>query len=249
MMKTRGFAAGVALLLVACGGGKVPNGAPDAPVTPDAHVDVTACEARIQVLAEGLDHGGVGACTLVVRLDHETYAVKGYYRTCAPYASVDEQHARISARQATGFAVTGPSLTMVDQQAYVFVDGPPDPRGLSIVSSTLGTTVFAASIGDTVSGDVTYPLTWGALPSPDLQCPYDRSVYAIGFDLLNGGAPLSALDRDRAVAAVTPTGLLQALRGVTDVLGVIVLHYPRMTSPFDPSSAEWIVVVGAGWLE
>ena len=250
LTRARELAGVFALILAACGDG-VPDETPDPdPVTPDAQVNPTACDARIAELAQGLDHGSVGACSLVVRLDHETFAVKSYHRSCARYATVSEATARTTARQTTGFAMNGASLTTVDQQAYVFVDGPPDPRRVAIVSSTLGETMFGASIGDsTQGGDITYPATWRTLPPTTLECPYGRNIYSIGFDLANSGAPLAQVDRDRAIGAVTPTGLVQALQGVTDVLGAIVLRYPRATAPFDPASAEWVVVIGAGWLE
>ncbi len=84
-------------------------------------------------------------------------------------------------------------------------------------------------------------LTAGCTPPPFV--PYGR-----GWDLQNGQA-LADAEVSQTLAAVTTTPVLPALMQVGSMFGAAVLLYPRTVGALDPTQAEWIVLLSAGWLE
>jgi len=246
-------------IATACGSGspmQSPN--PDSPSAPDAvapDAPFTVCEAQIRALTldiHPVGPNGPGACAAVVRLDHDTRAVKGYQMHCGGYAEgVTEAEAKARAQADTGFG-RGALLVDPTYQTYVFLDAPPDPRGLAVVSPLFGETLLAASIGAGGSaGDLTFPPTpWRPLAAFDAGCVYPIPHYGHGFDLTAGGVALASDDTSAAWAVVESTGIPTAMRESTGGLfGAITLRYARAIDPLDTTTAEWIVIVVGGWLE
>jgi hypothetical protein len=78
---------------------------------------------------------------------------------------------------------------------------------------------------------------------PNRKLPPSR-----GFDLVSG-MPLAQADVDAALEVVWGTALPEGLAKGAYVFDAVVLLYPRSVGAFEPSSAEWIVLVHSGWLE
>ncbi|MBZ0121321.1 MAG: hypothetical protein K8H88_30270 [Sandaracinaceae bacterium] len=209
----------------------------------------SSCDNQIDDLATLLNIGG-RACTVVVRLDYTTRDILGYHVVCGSYASVDEPAARSAAQSATGFGGAGAMLNEPSpSDDYVFYESPGDFGGAAAVSARTGQAVFGGGIVWLGHGDITHPTTWR--PAAELGSGCDPSggiTTRRGWDL-RGGTALSAADVDAAVSVVLGTAVPAALWRGGYVFDSVVLLYPRGVGAFDPSTAEWIVLVNGGWLE
>ena len=64
--------------------------------------------------------------------------------------------------------------------------------------------------------------------------------------------PLEALepaDIEAALDVVWRTALPAGFAAGGYLFDAVVLRYPRSVGAFDPATAEWIVILNAGWLE
>ena len=189
----------------------------------------------------------IGSCTAVVRLTYTTLTHLGHQFVCGKYAQTDEAKALAQATQDTGFGgklISGPLPT----DEWVFYDSPGDFGGVSAVSARTGLSVFGGGIVWMGKGKVVWPSSWlhdplgqGCAPVPIPQ--------ARGFLLQGTSQPLPQLEVDKAVKKVWSTALPAGLAQWGYLFDVLVLSYPPMVGPFDPSSAEYVVLINSGWLE
>ena len=205
------------------------------------------CSGAIEALSAEL-YASPQACNVVVRLDYSTRMLLGYQVFCGPFASVTEETARTAAlRDAMheGVALNPPS----PEDAYVFYQAPGDFGGMAAVSAGTGLTLFGGSIVWDGHGDITYPTSFrdpGLLGS---DCPILRPAPSKrGYDLRSGTA-LPAVDVDAALAVVDATAAPGAFWDGGYLFDAVVILYPRTVGAFDPSTAEWVVILGGGWLE
>ncbi|MBN2575702.1 MAG: hypothetical protein JXP73_14140 [Deltaproteobacteria bacterium] len=195
--------------------------------------------------------GLVGTCTAVVRLDYATLAIISHAFVCGEYTPTDEAAARktasadavfpYAAPAGEGRLLSGPS----PPDEWVFYQAPGDFGGAAAVSARSGLTVFAGSIVWMGTGKITVPATWD---TSDLGpgCGQPAGWSARGFDLSGG----EAADRMREAAdVVLATALPSAFSRWGGLLDVVVLLYPRSVGVFDPATAEYVVLLNAGWLE
>ncbi|MFO0746188.1 MAG: hypothetical protein U1F43_11010 [Myxococcota bacterium] len=220
----------------------------DAETTGDTSADCSAAESA---LAATLYPKTGQAFTAVVRLDHDSLAILGYALVVGAYHALDEAGARGVAEAATGYGSGGHFLSGPDapSDAWVFYEEPGDFGGAAAVSAHTGLAVFGGGIVWDGAGDITWPTAWS--PASDLAsgCSEAGGPGATrGFDLVNGEA-LSAEQVAAALAPVRQTALLGAMWSKGYVFDSVVLRYPRTVGAFDPSTAEWIVLVSGGWLE
>lgn len=200
--------------------------------------------------AIGKESGIVGACTATVRLDYASYAIKGWQLACGPYGQFDDPAARKIAQADTGFGAAGNNIAgMYPKDEYVFYQAPADFGGVGVVRRANGLSVFGGSIVWNGAGDITYPKTWRPLADLGIGCNSKTSVIGgRGFDLSSGMA-LSQADVDKALAAVWTTVLADGMWKNSYLFEAMVLMYPRSVGSFDPTTAEWIVLLDSGWLE
>lgn len=184
-------------------------------------------------------------CSSVVRLDYDGLYYKGYAIVCGPGPAADEAQARVTAQLDTGYGqgqlLSGPT----PDDEWVFYTSPGDFGGASAVSVASGLTVFGGSIIWMGTGEIDYPHLWrppnqlgncGGIPPGNPPMRF--------FDLAAGQAPNGKTQADPALSAVMQTELPNglALAG-QKIAGATVLLYPRTLGAFDPSTAEWIVIV------
>jgi hypothetical protein len=186
----------------------------------------------------------------VVRLDYTTKAILGYRILCGSYAQTTEDEARATAQADTGYGAVGTFLSgPAPEDEFVFYESPGDFGGVGAVSARSGISVFGGSIVWDGQGDITYPAAWqpaaelGAGCMPPASPPPSR-----GFDLSTGGI-LPQAEVDAATLAVWDTALPEGLWELGYVFDAVVLLYPRSVGEFNPTTAEWIVLVNSGWLE
>lgn len=209
-----------------------------------------ACEDAEKVLSATLYDKPASAYTAVVRLDHDTRALLGYALVLGRYAATDEAGARATAQAETGYGAAGRLLSGPEpEDAWVFYQSPGDFGGVGVVSARTSLAVFGGGIVWDGRGDISYPTAWS--PATDLASGCTTtgdSGRTRGFDLVSGEA-LDSGDVDAALAVVRQTALVDAMWSGGYVFDSVVLRYPRSVGVFDPTSAEWIVLVSGGWLE
>jgi hypothetical protein len=235
-----------------------PDGMPDGPVdgapqVPDGKLSPdlgVACASEIAALQKEIYKTPAQSCTAVVRLDHDTLALKGFELICGKYAKVTEAQARATAYTDSGYGQGGKMVNAANPaDEYVFYEAPGDFGGCASVSARTGLTVFGASIIWMGTGKITYPKTWRAASQLGSNCPAAGGIpKSQGYDLVQGGA-LQKADVDKAVAVVLKTAVPAAFWKGGYVFDAVVLRYPRSVGAFDPTTAEWIVLVNGGWLE
>jgi hypothetical protein len=211
-------------------------------------IDPMQCEAEIAALAPFVTRTD-GGCSVVVRVHHETRALLGYQSTCSALRDelLDESQARALTDCCAGAGTALDSLA--DQGLWVFHAAPGDagePGHVAIVSSNVGARIFEATIARADgSGEIVVPEAWvepdglgetcGAVPMPELA----------SWDLVEGGRV--ADDRLSAVwRVVGSTALPFAMGVVGEPRRAAVLRYPRRVDSFEPSTAEYLVVIEGG---
>ena len=121
--------------------------------------------------------------------------------------------------------------------------------GAAVVNKRSGLALFGGSIIWDGAGEITYPESWRSPVELGEDCtPYADPVRTTGYDLVSG-ATLAMEDADAALDAIRGTAIFEAFWNGGYLFDATVLRYPRSVGAFDPSSAEWIVIVHGGFLE
>jgi len=211
--------------------------------------DGNDCAEEIAAIAR--ESSIVGSCSAVVRLDHETRSLIGWQLVCGRYASVREDEARAQSERDTGFGEAGRSISGESpEDLWVFYESPGDFGGVGVVSARTGLTVFGGGIVWLGRGEISFPREWRPAASLGARCePVEPARIVSSYDLARDGEPLEQETVDAVLAIVWSTALPAGLWTAGYVFDVVVLRYPRTVGAFDPSSAEWIVIVNGGWLE
>ncbi|APR75259.1 Hypothetical protein A7982_00605 [Minicystis rosea] len=207
------------------------------------------CESLAEAIAAVMQ--GTEACTAVVRLDYGSHSVLGFDVKCAPYAASNEEKARATAQADTGQGQAGQSIAGAQpEDEWVFWQGAGDFGGSAAVSRRNGTSVFGGTTVWSGKGEITYPKAWKPVSAIGLGCGQtgQEPPQARGFDL-GTGQKLAESDVTAALAVVWNTAVPAGLRQKGYVFDAMVLLYPRTVGAFDPTTAEWIVLVNSGWLE
>jgi len=206
-----------------------------------------SCEEAVRRIAR--ESSLVGSCTGVVRLRYTDRSPIGWQLICGPYSRVSEQKARRQAASETGLAIGGLLGNPKNDGVYLFYRQPADFGSIAVVSSRSGLTLFGGSIVWDGRGEIVYPPSWRAPRDLGEHCePLNRRIPLSGYDL-RGGRPLSAELAQAALQVVWSTALPRGLATSGYLFEAVVLLYPRSVGAFDPQSAEWIVLLNAGWLE
>jgi hypothetical protein len=194
----------------------------------------------------------VGTCTAVVRLDYASLSMLGHAFVCGRYSRTDEATARKTASADVDFPfaapagdsklLSGPS----PEDEWVFLQEPGDFGGVAAVSVRSGRTVFAGSIVWMGTGEILLPTTWDASDLGSGCGPSPHGFTTRGFNLAGGEATPRF---DEAADVALATALPAAFSQWGSLLDVVVLLYPRTVGAFDPTKAEYVVLLNAGWLE
>ncbi len=146
-----------------------------------------------------------------------------------------------------GDLISGPS----PQDEFVFYESPGDFGGASAVSARNGLAVFGGTIVWDGEGMVAYPKTWRDPAELGFGCwtqslavPSMRQFDLTGMQFSPDG-PTANDALDAVWHSALPLGLAQG----GYIFDVVALLYPRSVGAFNPSTAEWVVLVNAGWLE
>jgi len=204
-----------------------------------------------EVAAIATETGIVGSCSAVLRLDYTTRAILGWQLICGSYNMVNETEARAQAQTDTGYGASGTMLNPASPgDLFVFYQAPGDFGGAAVVSARTGLSVFGGSIIWMGTGNITYPASWRSLDGLGADCPaMTRTLDVAEYDLATGGTSLPAADVDAAMDVLWQTALPEGMMTSGYVFDAAVVLYARSVGAFDPSTAEWIVILNGGWLE
>jgi hypothetical protein len=248
------------VLLAACGAPSLVNSSGTTTGETDADLDAdddddgledddgaTACETEVAALIPSVTRPD-GTCSVLVRVHHETLTLLGYQPMCAelPDDALDEPQARALTDCC---ASAGTALPPADDWApWGFHAAPTEdePGHAAIVSSHVGARVFEATIGrGEVSGEIAFPEAWVEGTSLRPGCDPVPMPELASHDLVEGGGV--ADERLRGVWSVVGSTALPLAMGVAgEPLRATVLRWPRRVDEFDPTSAEYLVVIEIG---
>lgn len=207
------------------------------------------CDAIAHYLSAQMDLWR-GRCTAVVRLDYQSLAIRSHAFVCGQGATTNEDSARKAASAAAVFpnasgAGAGKLMSApTDHDQWVFYTAPSDFGGVATISDHTGLATFAASIVWSGTGEILYPKVFDdADMGEGCEVPFSPSDLRFrAIDLAGGEAQPRFEDAVRIV-------LSTALPAATGRLGaedaVLVLLYPRTVGSFDPTTAEYIVLVNS----
>jgi hypothetical protein len=209
----------------------------------------TACASATDAIATEITKA-IGSCTFVVRLGYGSYHPLAWDMACGPYAQVDEAKARTIANEATGFGLAG-TLIGDGSDLFVFYESPGDFGGVAAVNAATGLPAFGGGIIWSGAGMISYPKSWRDVAGLGYPCEgaISDAPTAAGYDLVGGGKALDQAETDIATKVVWSTAIGRAIEKTHYVFDASVLLYPRTVGAFDPSTAEYVVLVTTGWLE
>lgn len=205
---------------------------------------IRTCEDVAEAIARAADGN---ACTAVVRLDYLTRAIKSVRLVCAQAAIVTATGARKVAERATGFGAGAQLVSgLAPADEYVFWEPPSDSGGVAAVSARNGQPVFGGSIVWDGEGTVVYPVAFNHPATSGPTCGSSAAQPpARGIDLTTIDE-LPAAEVDAALDAVWTSALPDGLARRATLQDAMVLLYPPQVGAFEPSSAEWVVMLNSG---
>jgi len=202
------------------------------------------CRGKTTTLASEYS---AGSCTAIVRLDYLTLKQLGHAFVCGGASSLNEAQARATASADVELPYTsdigeGDLLSgSSPNDAWVFYQSPGDFGGVAAVSAVSGLTVFAGSIVWSGTGEAAYPKDWS---STDLgtECYAEEPPIPVrGFDLSENGKLANAAQIAEPVLRSALIPAFKAKGGHAET--ALVLLYPRTVGAFDPTVAEYVVLV------
>lgn len=214
----------------------------------------SACAALIKNLAQEL-YKPIGAHTAVLRLDHQTLALKGFQLVHGKYTKVTEAQARATAQKDTGFGAKDKLVSPAKpDDLFLFYRSPGDFGGVAAVNAKIGKTVFGGGIVWMGHGKISVPKNWRPVSelgvgckSPNKSLPH--SSLTRGYDLRGGGKALPAADVAKVLAVVENTAVPVAIKYGGYIFTAVVLLYPPSVGAFNPKVAEYVALINGGWLE
>lgn len=251
------------LLMIGCNGPEAQptqDGGPtdaiaviDSSVDGGANVDAGTCAAETNALSDLLQAGGT-SCSVVVRLDHDTFDILGYQFFCSDAVFpnfLSEEDARAIGENDTGVGADAVIISSADGAVpYIFVESRSEPQFLQafgVVSSVSAMSLFSATTVVEGTGEITYPLTWRNATELGVDCPPNAlSVGSgLGYDLTSA-VDLERSDIENAKAALANTVVLSSIeQSGLATAAAFVLRYARTDGPVDFTTGEWIVIVEA----
>lgn len=214
-----------------------------------------SCIAALKKLKQAMYATVPGAYTVVVRMDYQTLAFKGFQVIKSKYSKpVTLAQARATAQQDTGFGAKAKVVSPTKpEDLFVFYESPGDFGGAAAVSADTGKTVFGGGIVWMGLGKISVPQSWRPASELGVGChsstdPTLHPSQIRGYDLRGGGA-LPAAEVKKALAPIWKTAIPGANFNKGDLFHAVVLLYPPTVGAFNPKVADYVVLINGGWLE
>ena len=214
----------------------------------------SACAATIKKLAQEMYAYAPVRFTIVVRMDYQTLAVKGFQLIRGINTKTTLAQARATAQQDTGFGTKAKLISPAKPvDLFVFYQSPGDFGGAAAVSVDTGKTVFGGGIVWMGHGKISVPKTWRPVSQLGVGCqvtskPLLHSSLTRGYDLRTSGA-LPEAEVKKVLAPLQQTAIQDAIRYGGYFFHAVVLLYPPTVGAFNPKVAEYVALVNGGWAE
>jgi hypothetical protein len=202
------------------------------------------CDAIAETMAIEMTPG---YSTAVLRFDYQSLAPLGHaFVTYVRGSTATEAQARARASAEVSFpfasapAGDGKLLASAEKDGkWLFYTEPSDFGGVVVVA-TNGTPLFAGSIVWSGTGEISLPSSWSTTDFGSGCAPKQMSPAASRTFQLASGVTLDPTPATQALQSVLPS--------IWDTWGgglsaITVLLYPRTVGAFDPSAAEYIVLL------
>jgi hypothetical protein len=185
-----------------------------------------------------------GGCSILVRFNYQTLDPISWTSICGPY--VDEMLTEEDARKLSECCSDGMRLgAPEDDRIFVFHTPAETEGGISVISNHLGQRSFEATILSGGAGDIVFPDDWTPAENLGDNCGADNPP-GEGYDLAMEGAELDQTELDLVLQAFADTALTQAIEKNSMIQRTLTLAYPRTVGPFDPTTAEYVMIIEAG---
>jgi hypothetical protein len=216
-------------------------------VVVDAGGDSAACDAQATSLASSF----VGrTCTLVVRSDVSTGAIRQWSATCGdPKAATTEAGARAAYAPYVAAYTTIDQYTVVPAaiDEWILYRSPGDFGGLGVVSFARSDVVFAADLAWMGPTTVKLPAKWRS--SDELTARCDPFTLPSGRYLSADGSPI---DTEKGGLALTALSVSPLPRAITDAGHALVNFLAtKLPNGGDGTAVadEWLIFVNSGLLD
>lgn len=201
------------------------------------------CEDVLPALTAAVTEPG-GGCSVVVRLDHDTYELEGFAVACG--AIEPSCLTANETRALSPFCEFGEWLTPPDVNDVIVCHvEPSDLGGVAMVSNHLQALAFEGSIVFDGSGDIEFPDEWSPPAELGSGCTPAELPEPVVYDALSDqeDSPLPADAVSLVTEAIATTALPAALGSAGPIRRFVILRYPRSVGAFNPESAEYIVLL------
>lgn len=209
-----------------------------------------SCSDAIEHLVSTFEAGESDRCALLVSFDYETFEVTGWNFMCGPGdLDLDETEARALTTWG-GDEISEPMDEPDNDRSFIFYQAPGDEGGVGWVSNHVGL-LFDASIMWDGTGEIHYPDEFADPSELGSGCTpfHEEQIFELrGYDLtkqnyvtdylLPEGHPLALMN------SLLDTAIVHAARqSFGGVFYLDFLAYPRSVGEFDPSAAEYMLVL------
>lgn len=216
------------------------DGEPSGDGDGDSRID--DCQTNADILAAELEQAD-GGCTILVSFGYDSLEPTGWASDCAAYP--EETLDEAGARALSECCKEGTLLNPGDEHMFLLYETPEPDGGISVVSNHLGKLSFEATLRMMGAGDITLPDQWMAPDHLGRQCE-GVAPEAKGYNLLLGGSELDAMELDAVLSAFADTALTEAIQKHGTVKQAVVFAFPRVLEPFDPTKAEYVMLIESG---
>jgi len=209
---------------------------------------LSSCEsAKVSLAAEFFAE--LGSCTVTARFRYQDQEFIGYRVFCSSYDFVDQSTARqvaVADNEQGTYSIYLPST----ESMHLWYSSPSDIGKVAAVASYTGKSVFGGSIIWDGMGSITLPVgSWRSPGSAGVDCEFLAPINTIkGIDLRDGNE-LEASTFNAIIEAIKATAIPAAMWSGGYVEDAVVLLYPRSVGIFDPTTAEYVLLLTSRWLD
>jgi hypothetical protein len=225
------------------------TGTGDGTDTAETAEDSAACVAALDSMLALFQAQQGQRCAMVVLFDYETYEASGWHLQCDAGElglSVDEARALTSWG---GDDISEPIDEPVDDRSFIFYTAPNDMGGVGWVSNHVGLMFDASIVGGGV-GAIAHPESFGQASELGTGCIAPNAAFEVrAYDLTEETVVIDyqMLHVEEVWLALLDTAVLRAvLLDYGEGLTIDMLAYPRTMAEFEPSSADYVVVLEWG---
>ena len=214
----------------------------------ETDVPPASCSDAEEFLISAFEESEDERCALLISFDYETFEPLGWNFSCGPgdLGLTEEEASALTTWG--GVDISEPEGAEDDDRSFIFYTVPVDGGGVGWVSNHAGL-LFDATIEWNGNGAIHYPSEFADPSELGTGCPdLNQGFETRGYDLSTGAIPTTwALPEGHTEALLDSLQNTAVMRVVQHTfhsqVWIDILAYPRTLGGFDPSTAEYIMVI------